>query len=57
MIVGGWLKLPENGKPAGNASSDRTEVYTSPGEPQRHGHASTTGTFTDKNCPLCKGVK
>jgi hypothetical protein len=47
--VGGWLSLPTQGRSAEFAKGDRREL-----EDGKHAHpSSTTGTFTDKNCPLC----
>jgi hypothetical protein len=54
-VVGGWLKLPESGRSAEfeRASSGRVEL-----ENGRHAHPDgSTGTFTDKNCPICKKEK
>jgi hypothetical protein len=57
--VGGWLNLPGKGRSAsfvhGSEHNDRKEILVASGEEPRHGHSSTTGTFTDKNCPMCKG--
>jgi hypothetical protein len=57
--VGGWLNLPERGRTAsfvhGSEHNERREVLTSHGEAPRHAHGNETGTYTDKNCPMCKG--
>lgn len=57
--VGGWLNLPSDGRTAefvhGSEHNDRQDVLVAAGEEPRHGHPPSTGTYTDKNCPFCKG--
>lgn len=52
--VGGWLSLPDKGRTASfvHGSEHNGKVSHEDG---RHSHPPNTGTFTDKNCPLCKG--
>lgn len=52
--VGGWLNLPDRSRKASfvHGSEHYERVDTGDG---KHAHPPNTGTFTDKNCPMCKG--
>lgn len=52
--VGGWLNLPGSGRTSSfvHGSEHNKKVDTGDG---KHSHPPNTGTFTNKNCPHCKG--